>query len=582
MRIQVLDEHLANQIAAGEVIERPASVVKELVENSFDANATHINVDIIEGGKKLIRVRDDGDGIISDDLKLALSRHATSKIQHFDDLERVASLGFRGEALPSIAAVSRMTITACHHDADSGYCIQCDGGNLGDLQPKAHPKGATVEVSDLFFNTPARRKFLRADKTEFQHIETVVQRLALSHFDVAMSLKHNQRVIFNCPIASSGNAKDHRVATILGATFIEHAFKIEFSAGGLALSGWIAEPRYTRSQADMQYFYINGRFVRDKLLSHAMREAYRDVLFHGRYPAYSIYLEIDPASVDVNVHPTKHEVRFRDGRTVHDFVVRGVHDALAQLKPGAATQATPKVDVRYEPQQQAIALQVEQQLAAYEVLKSTHEDPEKNHFETVSKNVIQEYPLGHAIAQLHGIYILAQNEKGLVMVDMHAAHERILYEALKHQSKPNLVTQVLLVPKTLSLNKNEMQCWQENQEIFTQVGLKTEAAGPQAIVVREVPSMIKEASIEQLIRDVIADLLVNDSASRLQEKYDAVLASMACHSAVRANHQLTIPEMNALLRDMEHTEHGGLCNHGRPTWKQFTIADLDKFFLRGR
>lgn len=585
MRIKILDEHLANQIAAGEVIARPASVVKELVENSFDANATHIRVDIADGGKNLIRVRDDGDGIVAGDLSLALSRHATSKIEHFDDLERVASLGFRGEALPSIAAVSRMNITSCHNGAESGYTVRCDGGNITETQPKAHPQGTTVEIHDLFFNTPARRKFLRTDKTEFQHIETVMQRLALSHFNAAVSLQHNQRMVFNCPIASSANAKDHRVATMLGTAFIEHAFKIEFSAGGFSLTGWIAEPRYTRSQSDMQYFYINGRFVRDKLLSHAMRQAYHDVLFQGRQPAYVIYLQVDPAVVDVNVHPTKHEVRFRDGRSVHDFVARGVHEALAQVKPGAQEQTptapTPPV-VRYEPQQQDISLAVAQPLAAYETLKPSHEVQEEKQITTVNSTEDQEYLLGHAIAQLHGVYILAQNEAGLLIIDMHAAHERILYEKMKQQLPSGIATQVLLIPISLTLNKAEMQCWQERQDVFAQVGLITTAGGPNAILVREVPAIIKEACVEQLIRDVIADLLVNDSASRLQEKHDAILATMACHGAVRANHQLTIPEMNALLRDMECTEHSGLCNHGRPTWQQFSMAELDKYFLRGR
>lgn len=583
MRIQILDEHLANQIAAGEVIERPASVVKELVENSFDANAVHINVDIIDGGKKLIRIRDDGDGIMPEDLALALSQHATSKIQHIDDLERVVSLGFRGEALSSIGAVSRMDITSCHDEAKSGYTIHCDGGNLGETQPKAHPQGTTVEIHDLFFNTPARRKFLRTDKTEFQHIEIVMQRLALSHFDLTISLKHNQRMIFNCPKASSGDAQDHRVMTLLGGAFIEHAFKVEFSAGGLSLTGWIAQPCYTRSQADMQYFYVNGRFVRDKLLSHAMRQAYHDVLFHGRQPAYVIYLNLDPASVDVNVHPTKHEVRFRDGKAVHDFVARGIHEALAQLKPGDEVSVGSTAQAKYESQRhQDVALQVKQQLAAYKTLNLSDEEHEKNQTKTTNKIENQKHLLGLAIAQLHGIYILAQNERGLIIVDMHAAHERIIYEKMKDQMNSGIVTQVLLVPITLSLNKSEIRCWQDNQDTFTEMGLKTAPAGPNAIIIREVPSMIKKVQIEQLIRDVIADLLVNDSASRLQEKHDAILATIACHGAVRANHRLTIPEMNALLRDMEHTEHSGLCNHGRPTWKQFSIAELDKYFLRGK
>lgn len=578
MRIKILNEHLANQIAAGEVVERPAAVVKELVENSFDANAQSIRVDIVKGGQELIRVRDDGDGIVRDDLLLALNRHATSKIQAFSDLESITSLGFRGEALPSIAAVSRFKLISCHKDTTTGYSIE---GEESDVVPHPHPKGTTVEVRNLFYNTPARRKFLRSINTEFQHIEMMLQRLALSHFKVALLLNHNEKTILNYKAALTQEAREQRVANILGKSFMQHAIAVEFSASGLTLNGWIAEPTYTRSQTDMQYFYINGRFVRDKLLSHAMRQAYHDVLFHGRHPAYVIYLTIAPTAVDVNVHPTKNEVRFRDGRTVHDFVVKGVHDALALVRPQSISNndnvlvSNKPNSQSYESAQRPMRLQVQEEMATYAELK---ESPPT---QVVKKE--EDYPLGHAIAQLHGIYILAQNNKGLVIVDMHAAHERIVYEKMKREwLNEGVVTQSLLMPMSIQLNKNEQQCWERNQEVFARLGLRTEAIGPDSIIIREVPVLIKEAEIATLVRDVIADLLANDSSARLDETMNAVLASMACHGSVRANHSLTVPEMNALLRDMEKTEHSGQCNHGRPTWKQMSLSELDQFFLRGQ
>ncbi len=615
MLINLLDQLLTNQIAAGEVVERPASVVKELVENSLDAHANSIQIDILKGGEELIRIRDNGDGIYADDLPLALCAHATSKIASFDDLQQVASLGFRGEALASISAISRLKITTHQRDEEQGNKIESEGGQVSDVLPSAHPVGTTVEIRDIFYNTPARRKFLRTQKTEFNHVETVLQRLVLSHFEVAFTLTHNQREVFKCPIATSQVEKEKRLALIMGKPFMENALYIEFNASGMKMSGWIADPNYNRSQADMQYFYINGRFVRDKLLSHALRHAYHDVLFNGRYPAYVLYLEIDPSLVDVNVHPTKHEVRFRDGRLVHDFVSRGVHDALEQIRPGTcdhdddddipivADVETPNVDEGSDEQQavavaapsvsqsvaanavmpnstatmqqQAMPLAVEEQVAVY---KALHPQSEPKVAEPAPS-----YPLGHAIAQLHDIYILAQNEKGLIMVDMHAAHERIVYEKLKAQlSNEKIACQPLLIPITVSLSRSEMRAWEVAQGLFLEVGLVTEAVGPNEVVIREVPALLKESKLPQLIHDILADVSENESSSRAKEKVNEVLGTIACHAAVRAHHRLSITEMNAILRDMEKTEHSGQCNHGRPTWVEFSLAELDKFFLRGR
>lgn len=593
MRIQLLDTQLANQISAGEVVERPASVVKELVENSLDAGSTHITIDILQGGQELIRIRDNGAGIYHDDLALALSRHATSKIQAFNDLERVASLGFRGEALASMAAVSRLKLTSCHETAEKAYTLSSDGSALSDLLPAAHPPGTTVEVRDLFFNTPARRKFLRTPKTELQHIEQVVQRLALSRFDVAFTLKHEDRVILNCPIADSLAAQEQRVAEVFGRPFMEAALAVEFMCAGVSLKGWIAEPTYTRSQLDQQFVYINGRFIRDKLLSHALRQAYHDVLFHGRHPAYVLYLELDPARVDVNVHPTKHEVRFRDGRTIHDIVMRSIKEALANVRPEVENTGTPLFSAETQSpsaaeghltQQQHFSLPTQSAIRASHQLHTPMTTPTFNYpsssDETEPKN---DFPLGHAIAQLHDIYILAQNQNGMVIVDMHAAHERIVYEKMKQESlQEGIVTQQLLVPVTVQLSKNEMAAWEAHQHLFSEVGLETEGGGPDTIIIRAVPLLLKEAQIESLIRDVLSDLLADENASRLKEHLNTTLGTMACHAAVRAHHRLSITEMNAVLRDMEHTENSGQCNHGRPTWVQFSMQELDKHFLRGR
>jgi len=597
MRIKTLDTHLANQIAAGEVVERPASVVKELVENSLDANAAEITIEIKQGGAELIRVCDDGDGIHSEDLCIAINRHATSKIASLEDLESVASLGFRGEALARIAAVSRLKLASCIAGADSGFCIVTEGSDASQTaSPMAHPKGTTVDVKDLFYNVPARRKFLRTAKTEFQHIESTVQRLALSRYDVAIKLNHNQKPILACPIADSITMKERRIAEVMGKAFMQEAVFIEFSAAGMKLWGWIGLPNYSRSQADMQYFYINGRFVRDRILSHAARDAYHDVLFHGRYPVYVLYLDVDPRTVDVNVHPTKHEVRLRDSRIVHDFIRHGIHDALEQLGPAqqpsqeqhstvASAVAEPQLSYSNPtaPRQQPMSLRVSEEIAAYSALHPSLEESNKKDGESKEYDDNKEYPLGFAIAQLHHIYILAQNAKGLIIVDMHAAHERILYEKMKQQlAEQGIQAQPLLIPLTLSLSKQEMAAWESHRNLFDQIGLVTEQVGPESIVIREVPVLIKINDVENLIRDVIADLRVFESSKRLEEQLHAVLGTIACHASVRANHHLTIPEMNAVLRDMEKTEHSGQCNHGRPTWTQWTLAEMDKQFLRGQ
>lgn len=606
MRIHLLDPLLANQIAAGEVIERPASVVKELLENSLDAGANFITIDIEQGGLRKIKITDNGYGIPKDDLLLALSRHATSKIASLQDLECVASLGFRGEALASISSISHLTLSSCCEGQDSAWQILAEGREPeAKLQPAAHTQGTTVEVRDLFFNTPARRKFLRSDKTEFAHIEEVVRRIALSRFNVGFSLKHNQRLIYHLNKASARLQQEQRLSQLLGEDFIKHAIAIEIISGGIKLWGWLALPTFNRSQADMQYFYVNGRMVRDKLITHAMRQAYHDVLYGHRYSAYVLFLEIDPATVDVNVHPTKHEVRFRESRFVHDFLVKNVQSALAEVKPGQKfpqsntsaqliqnNQIYAKNNLTNPQPQQAFALQVREQVAAYAkmhdssiILEQTENQREikQNTIDVKIDEKNNEHPLGYALAQLHGIYILAQNKQGLVVVDMHAAHERIIYEqmkiALDHDSMP---LQHLLVPISISLSIQEADYAEENKELFAKLGIDLERHSPNSIAVRQIPVFLKNLNIMQIVRDVLADLIIEGTSNRIEHQLSHILATLACRSATHANHSLTITEMNALLRDMEKTKHSGQCNHGRPTWRQFSMDELDRLFLRGR
>jgi len=598
MRIKVMDELLANQIAAGEVIERPAAVLKELIENSIDANAQSIQIDILQGGHELVRVRDDGRGIHADDMMLSVERHATSKVYQYADLEAIGTLGFRGEALASIGAVSRLKIASKTAEEDMGHCLQKQDKQV-DAQPIAHPVGTTVEVRELFYNTPARRKFLKTTKTEFHHIQTLVYRIALGHAEVGFKLTHNTKEVFRASPAQDLRQQERRLASIVGKEFMEHALQIEFNAAGMRLRGWIALPNFTRSQGDMQYFYINGRFVRDKVLTHALRQAYHDVLFHGRFPAYVLYLDIDPTQVDVNVHPTKHEVRFRDSHGVHEFVKKGVRDALDQVKPEdevltsravstdqmahhppVASQAMPLVSSPTS--QRPFGFEAQRQMQAYGDLHATPSDAvavsECSGMEEQSFSI-----LGDAIAQLHEIYILAQNQHGLVIVDMHAAHERILYEKMKREmAEQGLEVQQLLVPITVELSMAEMQVFESAVENLTSLGFEINQTAENQIVVRATPHYLRQDRVVQLIHDVLADFSTHGKSQKMEQHLNHVLATLSCHSAVRAHHPLTLPEMNALLRDMEQTENSGFCNHGRPTWVQYPLAELDKFFLRGQ
>ncbi|WP_372861813.1 DNA mismatch repair endonuclease MutL [Spongiibacter sp.] len=607
-KIRLLDPRLANQIAAGEVVERPASVVKELVENSLDAGARRVDLEVEEGGVKLIRVRDDGSGIGKDDLALALSRHATSKIAELSDLESVASLGFRGEALASISSVSRLCLSSATEGGDSAWAARSEGRDMSAvLEPVAHPRGTTVEVRDLFFNTPARRKFLRTEKTEFGHLDEVMKRQALGRFDVGFSLRHNGRAVHSLKPADSQLEQERRLAAVCGPAFMENALFIDRSAIGLRLWGWVALPGFSRSQADLQHFYVNGRYIRDRLVAHAVRQAYRDVLFHGRHPAFVLYLELDPALVDVNVHPTKHEVRFRDGRSVHDFIFRTLHKTLADVRPETVAQnaalTAPSEPLRDMPQQQA-AMPLRDATWQSPGAESARQRPEhvgSLYSDTATQRVAEQLPtyqrlqeassaddgevppLGYALAQLKGVYILAENAEGMVLVDMHAAHERITYERMKAaRAGEGLRSQPLLVPQSLAVSEREADCAEQHAAVFAELGMRVERAAAESLVVRELPVILADSQVEQLVRDVIADLLEYGSSDRIAAHINEILSTMACHGSVRANRRLTLPEMNGLLRDMEATERSGQCNHGRPTWVQVGMAELDKWFLRGR
>jgi DNA mismatch repair protein MutL len=588
MPIQQLPSHLVNQIAAGEVVERPASVVKELIENSLDAGASSVQVDILAGGQKLIRVRDNGAGIVRDELELALARHATSKIASLEDLEAVASLGFRGEALPSIASVARLTLCSRARDADAAWQVEADGGHISESRPAAHPPGTTVEVHDLFYNTPARRRFLRTERTEFGHVENWVRRLALARPDVAFALTHNRRTVLQLAAATDADARRARIAALCGEAFAGQAIHIEREADGIALAGWIGQPTFHRSQADLQYWFVNGRSISDKTLSHAARHAYRDVLFHGRYPAYVLALTVDPASVDANAHPAKHEVRFRDGRRVHGVVSQAIEVALGDTRPGGRAAAPAAIAVAQGGRQASMSLphahraagggSVRDTLAAYRAmanaapLAAADVDPGS-----------EPPPLGYAVAQLAGVYVLAENRDGLVVVDMHAAHERITYEKLKRDfDDRGLVRQPLLVPVTVAVSGSEARLVEQAADALAKLGLVVDRAGPASVVVRELPALLRGADAEALLRDVLSDLADAEDASRIEAACDEFLATMACHHSVRANRTLSLDEMNALLREMERTDRADQCNHGRPTWTAITMAELDRLFLRGR
>jgi DNA mismatch repair protein MutL len=607
-RIHSLPAELVNQIAAGEVIERPASVVKELVENSLDAGARRIEIDIEQGGARLIRIRDDGFGIDAEDLALAVSAHATSKIASFDDLERVGTLGFRGEALPSIASVSRFALTSRSAGGDAAWRIEVDGGKPRAAAPAQHPQGTNVEVRDLFYNLPARRKFLRAERTEFGYIDELVKSIALARTQAEFRLSHNGKPVRMLkPVLAQGDDA-RRVADVLGDEFIAQSLRIEHAAAGLRLHGWVGLPTASRAQADHQYFHVNGRLVRDRLVAHAVRQAYADVLYHGRHSSFVLFLELDPVLVDVNVHPAKHEVRFREGRLVHDFLYRTLDDALGGARAGgaiasasgsvqvpmttpfAASSGAATAPAHSAYRQGGLGLGVREPLADYAALfgetralaqtampAGLPDAPAANH------DGQEIPPLGFALAQLHGIYVLAQNAHGLILVDMHAAHERITYERLKSaQDGEGIRSQMLLVPLTLALSEREAGVVEEQGERFAALGFDIARSGPQSVAVRRFPVLLEGADVAQLVRDVIADLAVHGESRRVEESTNELLSTMACHGSVRANRRLSLPEMNALLREMEVTERSGQCNHGRPTWVQLSIAELDRMFLRGR
>ncbi|AEG00978.1 DNA mismatch repair endonuclease MutL [Methylomonas methanica] len=629
MRIHALPTQLINQIAAGEVVERPASVVKELVENCFDAGATQVYVDVEQGGVKQIKIRDNGCGIDKDDLALALSRHATSKIASLDDLEHVVSMGFRGEALPSISSVARLTLISRTAVADCAWQVSADGSETNlDPQPDPHPPGTTVEVRDLFYNTPARRKFLKAEKTEFGHIENLIQKLALSRFDVGFLLQHNQREVLNLKPAATETDQEKRIAAICGSAFVDNAVRIDYAASGLHLQGWVGLPTFSRSQQDMQFFYVNGRLIKDRLVAHAVKQAYQDVLYHGRHPVFVLYLTLDPALVDVNAHPTKLEVRFREGRMVHDFLFQALHRSLAEQRPGHAP--VHPIDIQTPPdaepqpparpmlnRQESLPMSLTElpdatdNSAKPDTLTSRPTPNTGNLSHSVSypspaktpssvADQIQAYaklypqaaaftpdpampPLGFALAHIHNIYILAETANGIILVDAHAAHERVTYERLKqHYHKQAIVSQPLLLPIKIQVSSAEADLAEQQHAFFHGLGFEINRSGPETVVLRAVPALLAKTDVDQLLRDILADLNVHGVSRKAEESINAILATMACHGSVRAKRKLTIEEMNALLRDMEQTERIGQCNHGRPTWVALSHQDLDRFFMRGQ
>ena len=615
MRIQALPTQLVNQIAAGEVVERPASVIKELVENSFDAGASQIYLDIEQGGLRQIKVRDNGCGIDKDDLALALSRHATSKIASLHDLEQVLSMGFRGEALPSISSVARLTLISRTADAACAWQVSADGSEQNfDPQPDPHPPGTTVDVRDLFYNTPARRKFLKTEKTEFAHIENLIQKLALSRFDIGFALNHNQKEILNFKPAADEATRQQRVAAICGSAFVENAVKISFAAAGLHLHGWVGLPTFSRSQQDMQFFYVNGRLIKDRLVAHAVKQAYQDVLYHGRHPVFVLYLELDPALVDVNAHPTKLEVRFREGRLVHDFLFQALHRSLAEQRPGLTvkTETLAEQAGAAPPLPSRTALHVQTNLPMEPAPANSGSLPASTAAQAgvwsrsavggpAVNEQISQYaklypkvepeagtgqfmpPLGYALAHIHNIYILAETANGIILVDAHAAHERVTYERLKQQYQQQaLVAQPLLLPVKIKVSAAEAELAEQEQVFFAALGFEINRSGPETVVLRATPALLAKTDADQLLRDMLADMLNLGFSQRAQEKINAVLAGMACHAAVRAKRKLSIEEMNALLRDMEQTERIGQCNHGRPTWVALSHQDLDRFFMRGQ
>ncbi|WP_020181978.1 DNA mismatch repair endonuclease MutL [Methylotenera sp. 1P/1] len=612
MQIRLLPDQLISQIAAGEVVERPASALKELLENSLDAGSTDIQVSLMQGGVKQLRVADNGSGIAQEDLALALTRHATSKIASLEDLEAVASLGFRGEALASIASVSRTQISSRAQTTKHAWRITSDGSEVSTIEPAALDAGTVIEVNDLYFNTPARRKFLKTEGTEFGHCEEAFHRVALSRPDVAFMLQHNGRALSRYAVS----APEKRFTEVLGAEFAAESIQLDESAAGLRLWGIAAKPTYNRNSRDTQYVYVNGRFVRDKLISHAIRQAYQDVLHHDRHPAFVLFLELDPSLVDVNVHPSKTEVRFRDGQAIHRFIFHALHKALAT--PTGVSNAVTASQVQYNPfaptasngqtlyptYQSQINLATNEPANFYQTMFGTtptigstdtrefsspvcYADTFENSTIPNQQTNIDEFPLGFAVAQIHGVYVLAQNTHGLVVVDMHAAHERIMYEKLKdaldHKQVP---MQPLLLPVSFNADRLEVATVQDtlasDAGSLLQLGFDIAVLSPTTLAVRAVPTMLQHADAVTLARDVLRDLREYGASRALTERRNELLGTMACHAAVRANRSLTVPEMNALLRDMEATERSGQCNHGRPTWFQVSMGDLDKMFMRGK
>ncbi len=571
-RIHRLSEFVANQIAAGEVVERPASIVKELIENSLDAGARSIRTTIENGGIKRIVVQDDGCGIAPDDLKLAVSRFATSKIREPDDLDGVQTLGFRGEALASAASVSRLSITSAT-GTNGAMTLAVAGGTEQAFRPAAHPPGTTVEVADLFYNTPARRKFLKTERTETGHVSDVVRRLALAHADVAFELRHGQRTLERL---TAGRELD----AIMGKDFLSQSIAIDTGNGDLRLSGWIGLPAHARAQANAQFFFVNGRAVQDRLAGHAVRQAYRDVMFHGRHPVFVLFLELDPGSVDVNVHPTKREVRFRDSRRVHDFVFASLHRLLADVRPG-----TDPGDAAVErlPTAGRIHGHAPHPQTSMSLSSLIAEAPAASVLDAPTEEGGDIPPLGYALAQLHGVYILSQNEDGLVVVDMHAAHERITYEKLKTDfGGGKLTAQRLLVPMGLDVTPREADIVETHAGELQNLGMRIDRTGPRSCVIREVPSLLADVDVAALVRDLLDEVAEFGTSDAIQTRAEELLASMACHGSARANRRLSVPEMNAILREMETTPNAGQCNHGRPTYFVQSMRQLDHLFLRGR
>lgn len=618
--IQRLDDRLINQIAAGEVIERPASLLKELLENSLDAQADFIDIQVERGGMKRISVEDTGTGIPKEELELALSRHATSKLSRFEDLYQMRSLGFRGEALPSIAAVSKLRMESKAADEEIAYETQCHGGQMmGEPAPAARDIGTLIEVTDLFYNTPARRKFLRAESTEYKHIDKNIRKLALSRFDVGFRLAHNDKVLIDCPPAESDEARTQRISKICGQEFARNSVHFSTEQNGIALQGWLGLPTFSRSQRDLQYFYVNGRAINDPLIAHAVKRAYADVLYSGRHPAFVLYMNIDPQAVDVNVHPAKTEVRFKDTRQVHDFIYRALNRVIADLRPGdnipparaqlqqaqSDVSAPPDINETMQPsssrahsslanyqaaartgKQSAFRFNAAEQIKGYEALHPEAEiDQSSQSSQPTNTDAASDEipPLGFALAQLKGVYILAESAEGLILVDMHAAHERIGYEAMKQTfATQDIAQQPLLVPVRIEVPEQHLAIAQDHQAIFAQMGLDIEPLGETELVVREIPTVLAKVDIPALVKDVLSDLAELGVSNRIEQTIHELLATKACHGAVRANRILTLPEMNALLREMETIDRAGQCNHGRPTWVSVTMDELDKWFLRGQ